>query len=98
MKYTPAPGNTFSFNIEEGNQTVTGWNADAGWLHRFNKPGREIDLGIRWTTTHDDNSSNWRIIPATDVFSSGEMPVEESSGDDAAEQIYRKTLSIPTTA
>ena len=80
-----------SFDIEEGDQTVRGWSTDAKWHHRFDKPGREIDLGLGWSRTHNDKSSNWHIFPTTDVFASGEVPTTEDSQAAAPEQMYRIT-------
>ena len=80
-----------SFDIEEGHQTLSGWNADARWSHKFDKPGREINFGAGWGLTRNDKASNWKIVPATDVFASDGTSEQESSGSEMPDKEYRIT-------
>lgn len=80
-----------SFDIEEVNQSISGWNADAKWNHRFDKAGREIVFGAGWGLTRNDKASNWQIVPATDVFGSDETSGQETSGGGLPDKVYRIT-------
>lgn len=75
-----------SFNIEEVLQKSSLYNAKFGWIHRFEKPGREMESSAGWELTRIDKSSTWFISPVSDI----DLEEETQSGEEP-DRIYRIT-------
>lgn len=69
----------FYLDVEEGLQSTADYSINAGWNHKFDKPGREITAGMEWALNIKDAPSIWhRQEAVTNNDKPEEFPIDSN--------------------